>query len=690
MPELLFELGCEEIPAEDLEVLPSEFKKKAEEAFRQNRLVWSDIETHATPRRIVLHAILEAMQTDLREEKMGPPLKAALDAQGSPTNAGLGFARNAGIPFQRLKTVTTPKGEYLCAEITVKGRRTEQVLKEVLPSLISQLPFRKYMKWDASGFLFGRPIRNVLLLFDGKVIRLNIAGTRSSGHTFGHRFLGPKKRIPVKSYEDYLQRLAESGVVLCLRHRMEKIARELQDHAVAAGGIRKEDPELLQTMANEVEYPEVLTGRFSPDFLSLPQEILMNAMRKHQKYFCALDPNSRLLPVFFTVLNTHARKPDLIRSGHERVLDARLRDAEFFWREDLKISLAARRPMLSRLTYQEKLGNYQDKIRRMAEIASRMLSQLKRTDLQEKTQTLVENSKVDLLTHMVGEFPELQGIMGGLYAKQEGYPEEHWQALYDQYLPVTVDDPTPRSLPGAILSLTDRIETLCSGFVLNKVPTGSRDPYALRRTATGAVRIVLEHQLDLNFELLFDYALSLYSIPTKSGKPEMVQGLLELIEARFRFLMEQKGLPYDILNSVLTLKNETLLNAYGKTNALWAKRDSEDLKKLARGFRRINNIISDQPAYTFQEEALIEDGETRLHRAFSDLEFRVQQFIQEKEFLEALEIMVTLGPEIDNFFDEVLVMTDDPNLRQNRIALLQRISKLYRQIADFSALQIEL
>ncbi|HJZ13636.1 MAG TPA: glycine--tRNA ligase subunit beta, partial [Acidobacteriota bacterium] len=528
----------------------------------------------------------------------------------------------------------------------------------------------------------------LLFLYNGKIVPLELAGVTSNRYTRGHLFLRRLKKISVSSFEDYKRNLLQNGVILSFADRLTKISQELREHSAILGATLKEDPELLRLMANEVEYPEVLTGRFSEDFLKLPQEILINAMRKHQKYFCALDAEGRILPVFFAVLNTKAHGSDLIRDGHQRVLQARLRDAEFFWHEDLKTSLADRRGQLSRLTYDDRLGSYSEKIERMISIADKMLDQLKRSDLKMKLEKLIAVSKVDLLTHMVGEFPEMQGVMAGLYARNENYPEEEWRALYEQYAPVSADDPVPANLLGALLSLIDRVEVLATGYTLNMIPTGSRDPYALRRIATGAVRILLEHGLKLRMEPLFEHALSLYSIKTKGTPSDLLNGLMELIEARFRFLMEQKDIAVDYLNAVINVEKKSLVAAHGKLMALWSKKGSDDLKTLARGFKRINNIIFDQPKYDFDEELLQEDGEVRLARAFSDLEFRVSQNISEEHYYDALDIMVTLGPEIDNFFDEVLVMADDEKLRNNRIALLQKMSDLYRRIADFSALQI--
>jgi glycyl-tRNA synthetase beta chain len=291
---------------------------------------------------------------------------------------------------------------------------------------------------------------------------------------------------------------------------------------------------------------------------------------------------------------------------------------------------------------------------------------------------------------MVGEFPELQGVMGGLYARAERRDEQFWQALYDQYMPVSAEDRVPRNLLAALLSLTDRLEILASGFVLNMIPTGSKDPYGLRRIATGAMKIALEWNLHIDFRAQLESALLLYSVKTKLTTGEMLRGLSELIESRFRFLMEQQGIAHDTLNAILNTEPKSYVDAKAKTVALWSLRNSEDLKTLARGFKRINNIIFDQPEHAFDADKLQEDGEVRLHRAFSDIAFRVEQNIQEKLYQQALEIMVTLGPEIDNFFDEVMVMTDNMEIRNNRIALLQQISELYRKIADFSALQIEL
>ncbi len=688
MPELLFELGCEEIPADDLFVLSGELVRIASAAFEQNRLVHSNLETQSTPRRLVLKADIEARQKDRREQKLGPPRKVALDASGNATPAGAGFAKNAGIPFQKLKFVTTPKGEYLCAEILQKGKPATSVLKQIIPEIVAKLPFHKFMRWDNSNFVFGRPVRKLLLLFGGKVISLRIAGVSAGKNTFGHRFLGENK-IPVTSYTDYCELLAANGVLLQFDERVQKIRSGLEQHASASGGTLRSDDELLRVMANEVEFPEVLTGQFPSGFLALPQEILINAMRKHQKYFCSVDKDGNLLPVFHTILNTRAQKPDLIRQGHERVLLARLRDAEFFWQEDLKTSLSDRIPQLERLTYHEKLGSYSIKLHRMQEIGRILVHQTGNAGLEGQLSRLIDHCKADLVTHMVGEFPELQGKMGGLYARAGGYPEEEWRALYDQYRPVSADDSSPGTLTGALLSLTDRIEILASGYVLNMAPTGSKDPYALRRVSTGAMKIILDYKLKLDLRAIFEQALNLYTVKTKLTPGEMLRGLLDLMESRFRYLMEQQGVAHDYLNAILNVEKD-YVTALAKAGALRALQNSGEMKVLARGFKRINNIIYDQPSLTFDSARLQDDGEIRLHRAFTDLRFRVQQNIDESLYSDALEIMVTLGPEIDNFFDEVMVMVEQTELRTNRIALLQQISELYRRIADFSALQIEL
>lgn len=688
MPELLFEIGCEEIPAEDLLRLPAELKQLAEKSFETNRIQCSGLKTYATPRRLTLTADLDSMQQDLKEQRMGPARKVAFDAAGNPTPAGLGFAKSAGIPFEKLTITSTPKGEYLSAEILVAGRKTSEVLLEIIPAIIKGLSFRKFMKWGSEDFSFGRPIRNLLLLFDNETIPLTIAGVSSSRFTFGHRFMGQKK-IEVESFGQYKKTLEDNGVILAFEDRSNRIQSQLQDHAMKANSVLREDHELLEIMANEVEFPQILTGTFPEEFLMLPQEILINAMRKHQKYFCGTDTAGNLLPVFFTVLNIHAEDPERIRKGHKRVLMARLRDAEFFWREDLKSDFAAFQNKLTRVTYHEKLGSYTEKINRMLGIADEIVKQSNLQEVAPQLRKLIEMSKADLVTLMVGEFPELQGIMSGLYAREMKMQEEEWQALYDQYLPASAEGNMPRNLLGALLSLIDRIEILTSGYVLNMIPTGSRDPYALRRAGTGVIRILLDFRLKLDLRPVIDHAFTLYNRKTKLSRSEMLHGVLELLEARFRFLMEQRGIAHDYLNAILAVGSGVYLDAFNRANALWSKNQSEDLKTLARCFKRINNIITGQPDHEFDPAKLTDDGEKRLNQVFADMEFRVSQLIQEGQYLDALDIMVTLGPEIDNFFDEVLVMAEDESLRKNRIALLQKISHLYRKIADFSQLQIE-
>jgi glycyl-tRNA synthetase beta chain len=688
MPELLFEIGCEEIPAEDLIRLPNEFKQLAQKSFESNRIQCSDVKSFATPRRLTLVANLESMQQDLKEQRMGPARKVAFDAAENPTPAGLGFAKSAGVPFEKLSITSTAKGEYLFAEILVAGRKTRDVLMELLPAVVKGLSFRKFMKWGSEDFSFGRPIRNLVLLFDNETIPLNIAGVSSSRFSFGHRFIGNRK-IEVESFDQYRKKLDENGVILAFEDRSNRIHGELHDHALKANSELREDKELLELMANEVEFPEVLTGTFPEEFLKLPQEILINAMRKHQKYFCATDTSGNLLPVFFTVLNIHAKDPELIRKGHKRVLMARLRDAEFFWREDLKSDFTTLQNKLGRVTYHEKLGSYTEKVNRMLSIANEIVKQLNLQETGPQLQKLIEMSKTDLVTLMVGEFPELQGVMSGLYAREMKMREEEWQALYDQYLPTSAEGNIPRNLLGALLSLIDRIEILTSGYVLNMIPTGSRDPYALRRAASGVIRILLDFRLKLDLRPIIDHAFTLYNRKTKLSRSEMLHGVMELLEARFRFLMEQRGIAHDYLNAILAVGSGIFLDAFNRTNALWSKNQSEDLKTLARCFKRINNIISGQPDHVFDAAKLTDDGEKRLNQVFTDMEFRLSQLIQEGQYLDALDIMVTLGPEIDNFFDEVMVMAEDEQMRKNRIALLQKISHLYHKIADFSQLQID-
>jgi glycyl-tRNA synthetase beta chain len=688
MPELIFEIGTEETPADDLFRIPAQLKDLAEKTFETNRIDCSKIETYATPRRITLFADLAPNQKDLREVRTGPAKKVAVDSAGKPTPAALGFAKNAGVPFESLTVISTPKGEYLAAEILVKGRQTSEVLAEIIPPLVKGLSFKKFMKWGSEDFVFGRPIRNILFLFNDEVVPIKLAGVESGSTTFGHRFLGSSK-IPVESFDQYRKKLEENGVVLAFEDRVERIRKELQENVSKAKGVLLEDEDLLQTMANEVEYPQVLTGSFPPEFLSLPQEILINAMRKHQKYFSATDDQGKLLPAFFTVLNTRTSEPEPIRIGHERVLMARLRDAEFFWREDLKTSLEENQKKLDRVTYHEKLGSYSEKIARMTSIADQIVKQLGLQEIAPTLAKVIELSKADLVTLMVGEFPELQGIMAGLHAREMGMSQEEWQALYDQYLPASAEGKIPRGTVGALLSLIDRIEILASGYVLNMIPTGSRDPYALRRAATGIIRVVLEFRLPIDLLPILDHAFTLYERKTKLTRSEMLHAVLELLENRFRYLMEQRGIAHDYLNAILANKTGSFMDAFSRANALWSKNASDDLKTLARCFKRINNIISDQPVHQFDATKLVEDGEKRLNQVFTDMEFRVQQLIQDGKYLDALDIMVTLGPEIDNFFDEVMVMAEDEQLRKNRIAFLQKISHVYRKIGDFSQLQIE-
>lgn len=692
--ELLVELGTEEIPAGMLKRAAFQFAEILGQSLKAERLSAGSHTVWYTPRRIVVG--IEAVpvrQEDLVETLTGPPRSVAFDAQGVPTRAAQAFAQKYGIPLARAKTIVTPKGEYLVVERTVKGETTQKILRRLLPAAISKITFPKTMYWSKDKFRFIRPLRWIVTLYQGKVVKFHIAEVRSGDVTTGHRFLG-KSRLAVTSLASLQDSLRDNGVLVDPAERRTRIEEGIAREAKNAAGILVDDPALLATVENLNEYPSVLLGSFDPHFLELPQEILITVMREHQKYFSLVDHQGALLPFFLTVINLDEDRSGQIRKGHERVLRARLVDAAFFWEVDRKKKLADRTESLRNVVFQEKLGSYYDKTRRVLSLVPKLAEQVGSSALKSLLEQAAELFKCDLVTEMVREFTDLQGIVGGLYAQAEGCPEAVWRAIYEHYLPKAMNSPSPGTQAGALLSLADRLDTVCGCFSVGLVPSGSKDPFAVRRQGNGILKIILDRRLSVSVTQLIQWSLNTYP----NAPAEATQELESFFEGRLRFLLEELGYSYDSINAALAVGFDDPLQAIDRVSALEEMRKEADFLALASNFKRVKNILPQAETgdplaelvtlHGIRQE-LREPAEESLWETYCHVRPKVEEACRRHDYLQALRSMASMRQVVDKFFDEVLVMAEDPAVRANRLEILNHLNQLFRTVADISQIAVE-
>jgi glycyl-tRNA synthetase beta chain len=698
--EVLLEVGSEEIPAGMLPKAEEDLRANLEKLLAAENL--SDgvtVESFSAPRRLVAHVRgLREKQADVESEVTGPPKSVAYDAVGEPTRAAHSFAEKQSLSLRDLYIVKTPKGEYLAAKQVKRGRTAEQILNEMLPRVIHDLAWPRSMTWTGiDGARFIRPIRWIVAVVNGKPLKFSFAGVTAGDTTLGHRFLG-KGPLRVKDFADYEKKLKANGVIVRPAERGEKISRELAAHSKRAGYRIHEDAELLRLVTYLNECPSVLEGDFDPAFLALPDEILITVMRGHQKYFAVEKRNGEVAPHFLAVINLPRDPKGLVRAGHERVLRARLADAQFFWESDQKCRLADYLPKLERVTYESRLGSYRDKVERVRAIARWLSEQWFNSGLMQahvaETDRAAELSKCDLATEMVREFAELQGIVGGLYARAQGEPDAVADAIYDHYRPVGLDDPIPRNLTGCAVALGDKLDSIVGCFAVGLVPTGSSDPYALRRAALGIVKIILERKLPVSISLAVGAAAkALLTNPPKRGvTPEQETQVMDFILDRAKFVLrEREKFNYDEVNAVFRAGVDDLVDAHKRLVALKAIRKSKNFEPLAVSFKRIRNILEKS---NFKKENapgiqtdLFESGvERELFSAVRSAAAKVQAEKRAGKYQEALEVIAGLRKAVDDFFEGVMVMAENEAVRKNRLALLAEILREFTTIADFSEL----
>ena len=712
MPDFLLEIGCEEIPARMIEAGSLELRERVGKLLERERLAPNGAITFLdTPRRLaVLASGIPAAQPDVTEQITGPSLAVAYK-DGQPTAAAHAFAKKAGVEVSQLEKASTPKGEYLSAKVTKKGRAASEILAELLPKEIQSIYWPKNMYWRKSSERFVRPLRWLVAMLDAEVIPLEFDGIRAGNSSRGHRILADGAVAIPTAGMSYVSALA-AAKVLGRGEREQQIRKALDAATRTIPGARwREDKALLETVVNLTEFPSVILGNFDAQFLELPEEVLVTVMRDHQKYFAVEDASGKLAPNFVAVLNTDADREGTIRHGNERVLRARFNDARFFWQTDQKQSLRDRLDLLKHVTFQKELGSYYDKTIRTQRLASWLSETVKqagfaiRPGIVHKAACL---AKTDLTTELVKEFTELQGIVGGLYARVQVL-DEHMNddvrqgistAIYDHYKPQSMDDSVPRTVEGAVLSIADKADSIAGMFALGLIPSGSKDPFGLRRQANGIVKTIAEHKLPVQLKALMQDARIRYhgSDAEKQFSPNL--SFDEAVRAFFRerlefYLRDAWGFAYDVVNAVLAAGSDDVVDAVARAEAVTKVRPSTDFESISVAFKRTKNILR-QAIEAGKEIALAVDSALLKDSAERDLAKQVPQTAKRVESLRvdrnyeaALLEIAKLRPAIDYFFDKVMVMVEDARLRANRLALLQTLLKEFSTIADFSEIVTE-
>ncbi|MGB6675579.1 MAG: glycine--tRNA ligase subunit beta [Terriglobales bacterium] len=712
MPDFLLEIGCEEIPARMIDAAALELRERVHKLLEREHLPANvAISSFESPRRLaVLASGIPAAQSDVTEQVTGPSVNVAFK-DGQPAPAAHAFARKAGVDVSHLERVTTSKGEYLAAKITKKGRSAAEVLSELLPKEISSIYWPKNMYWRKPSEKFVRPVRWLVALLDREVIPLQFDGIRAGNESRGHRMLTAGPILIPSAGPDYVESL-RAAKVLGRSEREQQIRKALDAATRTIPDARwREDKSLLETVVNLTEWPSVILGSFDGQFLELPKEVLITVMRDHQKYFAVEDAGDKLLPHFLAVLNTDGDPRGIIRHGHERVLRARFNDARFFWQTDQKHPLRERTVWLKNVTFQKDLGSYYEKTKRVQRLCSWLCEIIRQKGVQVRpgiVHKAASLAKTDLTTELVKEFTELQGIVGGLYAGVQeldaGMPDATRQAIaqaiYDQYKPESVDDSVPRSVEGAVLSIADKADSIAGMFALGLQPTGSKDPFALRRQANGIVKTIAEKKLTFRLAELFADAREVYrGSPAErkfSGEIDYAGALRAFFRERLEFyLRDVLGFKYDVVNAVLAAGSDDAVDAITRAEAVTKVRPSADFESISVAFKRIKNILRQaaetgkQVAPAIDANAFQEAAEKELAAQIPRAVETVDAFRAQGDYEHALIEISKLRPAVDRFFDKVMVMVDDERVRANRLALLQSLLKEFSTIADFSEIVTE-
>ena len=681
--DLLFEIGCEELPPKTLKSLSQSLGERLTRGLQSAELDCQSIRVYATPRRLaVIVSELAASQPDKSLEKRGPAIQAAFTEDGTPTKAAEGFANSCGTTVDQLGRRETEKGEWLAFTQNVAGQPTEALLPDLINKSIQQLPIAKRMRWGSGATEFARPVHWITLLFGDQTIDCEILGLKADSKTYGHRFQAPQA-LHVDKPSHYVDILYKQGKVVADFEQRKNLIRELANYAAVRGNAHIEE-DLLEEIAAINEWPVPVTGNFDPRFLELPVEVLITTMQSNQKYFPVKNSHGGLLPHFITFSNIESKRPESIQRGNERVILPRLADAEFFWNQDRKKKLESRVEQLESIVFQQKLGSLGDKTRRVSFLAEHIAGQMQIDNRLVKRAALL--AKADLLTEMVGEFAGLQGIMGRYYALEDGEPEEVAIALEEQYFPKHAGAPTPSSRTGQVLSIAEKIDTLCGIFSAGLIPSGDKDPYALRRASLGILRIIIENELNLDVIDVIDVALAQFN--HQFDKSEIKQLLSDFMFERLKGYCLDKGYSADEFDAVISVRPTQPLDFVQRLNAVKEFRQLPEAESLAAANKRIMNLLKKAgEKIPEQVGVLIEPEERMLLREANSSQEALAPMLNNKDYQGALKRLAQLKDCVDNFFDHVMVNTDDQTLRNSRLALLTVLSNQFLKIADISKLQ---
>ncbi len=693
MAQLLIEIGTEEIPAGYIDPALNAFRDHLMRHLHDNRIAYGMAQVYGTPRRLCVRIDDVAdRQVPQTIELVGPPARVAFDENGRPTVAARKFAEKNNISPARLSIIETEKGRYAAASRTDRGQATRSILKASLPAIILSIPFPKTMRWADLSIHFARPIHSLLALLDKQVISFIVGDIKSGRHTFGHRFLHPKK-IKLADTTGYLEQLEKAWVIADIKKRRTMMEQQMHEAVETVKGKVLPDAGLVDIVTHLIEYPATVLGSFEERFLELPREVLVTAMREHQRYFAVVDSDKRIMPYFLAVNNTLARDMNLVKKGHERVLKARLEDARFFFQTDGKTSLEEMTHKLKSVLFQAELGSVYDKVSRIRSVAGRLA---RRLALDETMEQVLDRaaflSKADLVSLMVNEFPKLQGVMGRIYAQYAREPEPVARAIEEHYRPTASGGALPTTLPGGLLSLVDKMDSICGCFLIGLVPSGASDPYALRRQGIGLLQIILENNLPIPIPWLVQTSLAAFTGVSSAapGDNKADDQASAFLRARLAHILESENISKDFVAAVLAVSEADPVPVIAaKARSLHRLKAEPEFDTLATGFKRVVNIIRKaEPADTMQAEvdpALFEYGtETGLHNDFMAIQGRVRDSLEGGEIDQAFNAVADLRKSVDQFFDDVLVMTDNAPLRRNRLALLKQISQLFALLADFS------
>ena len=695
MHSLLVEIGTEEIPAGYIEPALKAFSRMLLQKLDNERIEHGNANTFGTPRRLVLEVKnVSDRQKPLATEITGPPARMGFDNNGKPTIAAEKFAEKAGVSVKDLKIKKTKKGNYLCAKKVERGLNTGLFLKNILPDVITAIPFPKTMRWADQSVEFARPIHTILALLGDKIIPFMMGNIKSSRYTLGHSFMQPG-RIKISNPDEYIEALYSSYVLVDSKKRRGIIERDIAKVAKGINGRVLEDDELVDIVTNLVEYPAVVAGKFDAKFLELPDEVLITAMREHQKYFSVVDKKGNLMSCFITVNNTRAKDMSLVAKGNERVLRARLEDARFFYNSDSNSSFEDWIEKLKGVLFQASLGSMYEKAIRVKTIteylADKILhdSELKQhmSDLKKHVAKAALMCKADLVSQIVVEFPKLQGIMGRIYALNSGEPDDTAYAIEEHYRPTYSGGPLPETLAGSILSIADKIDSICGCFVAGLIPTGASDPYALRRQGIGIVQIMLSNNFSFSLLEMIEKSMKLFGQKSDQEFKKNVADVYSFLKSRIAHILAEEGFSKDIISAVISVSADHVPNIWNRTRALEKLKTEPDFEPLSIAFKRVVNIIkkADLPKSKDVDENLFQDKcETALYESYKKVNKKVLDDLDKGLFDQTFYDIASLRKVVDDFFDGVLVMADDKPLRENRLALLINIADMFGMFADFS------